>query len=89
MYVIAPDGKILYSYVDSNPVKHVENTLALKRPSLAKMRLFGTSAWPGKALGWGSARTHPVAAANRVSARVASALDGKDEAGQVAELQRA
>ena len=28
-YVIAPDGKILYSYTDLNPDKHVENTLAV------------------------------------------------------------
>jgi hypothetical protein len=27
-YVIGPDGRILYSYADSNPVKHVENTLS-------------------------------------------------------------
>jgi len=27
-YVIAPDGKILYSYTDLKPDKHVENTLA-------------------------------------------------------------
>jgi peroxiredoxin Q/BCP len=27
-YVIAPDGRILYSYTDLNPDKHVENTMA-------------------------------------------------------------
>src|SRR3954468_12393289 len=27
-YVIAPDGRILYSYTDLNPDKHVENTIA-------------------------------------------------------------
>jgi thioredoxin-dependent peroxiredoxin len=27
-YVIAPDGKVLYTYTDMNPEKHVENTLA-------------------------------------------------------------
>jgi peroxiredoxin len=27
-YVIAPDGKILYSYTDMNPDKHVANTMA-------------------------------------------------------------
>ena len=27
-YVIAPDGKIAYTYADRNPDKHVENTLA-------------------------------------------------------------
>jgi peroxiredoxin len=27
-YVIAPDGKVLYSYTDLNPDKHVENTMA-------------------------------------------------------------
>jgi peroxiredoxin len=27
-YVIAPDGRILYSYTDLDPGKHVENTLA-------------------------------------------------------------
>ncbi len=30
-YVIAPDGKILYCYADSNPEKHIENTLAAVR----------------------------------------------------------
>jgi peroxiredoxin len=30
-YVIAPDGKVVYAFVDSNPVKHVENTLAFVR----------------------------------------------------------
>ncbi|HUO44679.1 MAG TPA: peroxiredoxin [Burkholderiales bacterium] len=30
-YVIAPDGKILYSYTDLNPDKHVESTLAALR----------------------------------------------------------
>ena len=30
-YVIAPDGKIIYAYVDSAPEKHVENTLAVVR----------------------------------------------------------
>jgi thioredoxin-dependent peroxiredoxin len=29
-YVIA-DGKIVYAFTDSNPVKHVENTLAFVR----------------------------------------------------------
>ena len=28
-YVIAPDGKILYSYTDMNPDKHVANTMAV------------------------------------------------------------
>jgi peroxiredoxin len=28
-YVIAPDGKVLYSYTDLNPDKHVENTMAV------------------------------------------------------------
>ncbi len=28
-YVIAPDGKVLYSYADSAPDKHIENTLAV------------------------------------------------------------
>jgi peroxiredoxin len=28
-YVIAPDGKILYAYLDSAPDKHIENTLAV------------------------------------------------------------
>jgi peroxiredoxin Q/BCP len=27
-YVIAPNGKVLYSYTDLNPDKHVENTMA-------------------------------------------------------------
>jgi thioredoxin-dependent peroxiredoxin len=27
-YVIAPDGRVLYSYSDLNPDKHVENTMA-------------------------------------------------------------
>lgn len=27
-YVIAPDGKVLYTYTDLNPAKHVANTLA-------------------------------------------------------------
>jgi|SRR6516165_1502611 peroxiredoxin len=30
-YVIAPDGKIIYSYADSAPEKHIENTLATVR----------------------------------------------------------
>lgn len=30
-YVITPDGKIGYVFIDSNPVKHVENTLAFVR----------------------------------------------------------
>ena len=30
-YVISPEGKIVYSFTDSNPVKHVENTLAFVR----------------------------------------------------------
>ena len=30
-YVIAPTGKIVYSYVDSAPEKHVDNTLAVVR----------------------------------------------------------
>jgi peroxiredoxin len=30
-YVIAPDGKVLYSYTDSAPDKHIENTLAIVR----------------------------------------------------------
>ncbi len=30
-YVVAPDGKIVYAFADSNPVKHVENTLAFVR----------------------------------------------------------
>jgi thioredoxin-dependent peroxiredoxin len=27
-YLIAPDGKVAYSYLSLNPNKHVENTLA-------------------------------------------------------------
>lgn len=30
-YVIAPDGNVLYSYIDPSPDKHVENTLAVVR----------------------------------------------------------
>jgi len=30
-YVISPEGKILYSYVDPLPEKHIENTLAVVR----------------------------------------------------------
>ncbi len=30
-YVIAPDGKVIYSYTDSAPDKHIENTLAIVR----------------------------------------------------------
>jgi peroxiredoxin Q/BCP len=30
-YVIAPEGKVLYSYVDPKPDKHIENTLAIVR----------------------------------------------------------
>lgn len=30
-YVIAPDGKILYTFVDAAPDNHVENTLAIVR----------------------------------------------------------
>jgi peroxiredoxin Q/BCP len=30
-YVITPDGKVVYAFADSNPVKHVENTLAFVR----------------------------------------------------------
>lgn len=30
-YVIAPDGKVIYSYTDSKPDKHIENTLAIVR----------------------------------------------------------
>jgi thioredoxin-dependent peroxiredoxin len=30
-YVITPDGKISFVFADSNPVKHVENTLAVVR----------------------------------------------------------
>jgi len=30
-YVISPEGKILYSYADSNAEKHIENTLAVVR----------------------------------------------------------
>jgi len=30
-YVIAPDGKVLYAYIDPKPDKHVENTLAVVR----------------------------------------------------------
>ena len=30
-YVIAPEGKILYTYVDPKPDKHIENTLAIVR----------------------------------------------------------
>jgi thioredoxin-dependent peroxiredoxin len=26
-YVISPEGKIVYAFVDANPIKHVENTL--------------------------------------------------------------
>jgi thioredoxin-dependent peroxiredoxin len=28
-YVISPDGRVLYSYTDLNPDKHVENTMAV------------------------------------------------------------
>jgi len=30
-YVIAPDGKILYTYIDPKPDKHIENTLEVVR----------------------------------------------------------
>jgi thioredoxin-dependent peroxiredoxin len=30
-YVIAPNGKVIYSYADSAPNKHIENTLAVVR----------------------------------------------------------
>ena len=30
-YVIAPDGKVVFSYISLNPVKHVEKTLAALR----------------------------------------------------------
>ncbi len=30
-YVIAPDGKVIYTYTDSAPDKHIENTLAAVR----------------------------------------------------------
>ena len=30
-YVISPEGKVLYSYVDPLPEKHIENTLAIVR----------------------------------------------------------
>jgi peroxiredoxin len=30
-YVIAPDGKVIYSYVSLNPDKHVANTLEAVR----------------------------------------------------------
>jgi peroxiredoxin len=30
-YVIAPDGKVIYSYLDPAPDKHIENTLAIVR----------------------------------------------------------
>lgn len=30
-YIVAPDGKVVYAFADSNPVKHVENTLAFVR----------------------------------------------------------
>jgi len=30
-YVITPDDKIIYSYTDMNPDKHVENTLSAIR----------------------------------------------------------
>ncbi len=30
-YVISPEGKILYSYTDSDAEKHIENTLAVVR----------------------------------------------------------
>jgi peroxiredoxin Q/BCP len=30
-YVISPDGKVIYSYTDSAPDKHIENTLAVVR----------------------------------------------------------
>ncbi len=34
-YVIAPDGKIIYTYTDLHPDKHVENTLdALRKWTL-------------------------------------------------------
>jgi peroxiredoxin len=35
-YVIAPDGKVLYSYTDLKPDHHVENTLAALREWKAK-----------------------------------------------------
>ena len=35
-YVIAPDGKIVYTYTDLNPDKHVANTLAALRSLKAK-----------------------------------------------------
>ena len=37
-YVIAPDGKIVYTYTDLNPDKHVENTLAVVKKLQAKTR---------------------------------------------------
>jgi len=37
-YVIAPDGKILYSYTDLNPDKHVENTLAVLKERQAAQK---------------------------------------------------
>ena len=30
-YVIAPDGKIIYTYTDMNPDQHVANTMAALR----------------------------------------------------------
>ena len=35
-YVITPDGRIIYSYTDLNPGKHVENTLAALRDWVAQ-----------------------------------------------------
>ncbi len=35
-YVISSEGKIVYAYADSNPDKHVENTLAVVRDLKAK-----------------------------------------------------
>lgn len=35
-YVVAPDGKVIYSYTDLNPAKHVANTLAAIKAWSAK-----------------------------------------------------
>jgi thioredoxin-dependent peroxiredoxin len=37
-YVIAPDGRIVYSYTNLDPGKHVENTLAALREWLASQK---------------------------------------------------
>jgi len=39
-YVIAPDGKILYSYTDLNPDNHVANTLAALKEWAARQKPY-------------------------------------------------